>query len=214
MNLLKQSVRDPWGKQSGEGEGERKPGALNEPPGTSGIPSAKSLPFSHRWSNAARSLESNSECSAIYGLCEAGAVDALSDFSPFANLKWKRDCQKKPHLSGQKKETALGLILVMKRWNTELRLLGQTYLWMGVLVVTPQTSTHRRNVWIRVRSQLPGRDNRVGRLRSGRPLRSQLRVRHLHHSGPHQQSCGPPQVRKSPRSHTASTFLQRMLVQI
>lgn len=57
------------------------------------------------------------------------------------------------------------------------------------------SESDRRNVRIRVRSQLLGRDNGVGRLRSGRPLCSQCRFLRLHHSGPRQQGCGPPQVR-------------------
>lgn len=63
-------------------------------------------------------------------------------------------------------------------------------------------STNRWNVWICVRSKLPWRDNGMGRLRSGRTLGSQRSLRRLHPSGPHQQSCGPPQVRTS--AHAAS----------
>lgn len=70
-------------------------------------------------------------------------------------------------------------------------------------------STHRWHVWVRVRSQLFRRDNRVGRLRPCWPLRSQLSLCCLHHSGPHQQGCGPPQVRIKTQSLTVSRFASK-----
>lgn len=75
---------------------------------------------------------------------------------------------------------------------------------IGIPVLIPVSSTHRRNVWICVWSQLLRRDNRVGRLRSGWPLCSQFSFCHLYRSGPRQQGCGPPQVRMITHTHTQS----------
>lgn len=78
---------------------------------------------------------------------------------------------------------------------------------LSIPVLIPASSTHRWNVWICVWSQLPGGDNRVGRICCGRPLHSQLSLRHLHRSGPHQQGCGPPQVRRITRTmYSVSRF--------
>ncbi len=94
-----------------------------------------------------------------------------------------------------------------------LFLLRWAYKRMSIPALIPVSSTHRRNVWVCVWSQLLRGDNRVGWLRSGRPLCSQFSLRHLYRSGARQQGCGPPQVRKithtSTDTHSEKDFVER-----